>query len=554
MPTRRNPYQRDPALAEAFNNLSQLFAPPSGADLAGYATAASQRAQTDQRNWLFNNSADPTASARSALVGLQNYAQTPSGFGKTDATNRRGQDVNAATDIQKTRMQQAGELERALLQPVAQGATRFVPGRIASQFELPPTQTGVVAAAPGERNFLPDGRVMDGTPKPLSSDEVAAVVMQEQLKNGGVTPQAVLGPKLGTPVQTRGADGVDRFSTPGEAMLSGATPAPAAAEKPTLMSDRDGNTVVKQPDGTLTYRDGRPVPPDMPVYNTPTLPTSTQVDNYLAVGEDGKELRFLGRLGLNGQVLDANTGRPVPNVVRREGTQGGMSFETDGKGGVRVVMGNNAGQTQGRVTDLQRQSSEAGRAVNELTAMFRNLRTDDVGVAGNVNEMMTNYGAQIAPNLARPDVAGTRNQMRATTLSLAKALVGDERLSDADRRAAEAVSVSSGIDESLPGARAKLASLIVINAYRGRYADSVQKGQKLAPLSPQVVGQLVDEGVVEPAVAEEYIRNNFARGSQEGGVVPGVQTPPLPGAGAGAPAAREEVWVRGPDGRLMRGQ
>ncbi len=263
--------------------------------------------------------------------------------------------------------------------------------------------------------------------------------------------------------------------------------------------------------------------------------SADKVDNYLAVGPDGKELRFLGRIGPNGQIVDANTGQPVPNVVRREGTQGGMSFETDGKGGMRLVTGNTAGQTQGRVTRLQEQSSEAGRAVNELTALYNNLRPDDVGVSGVVNDALTNYGGQIAPGLARPDVTGTRNQMKVTTLSLAKTLLGDDRLSDADRRAAEAVSVSGGIDESVTGARAKLASLIVLNAYRQRYADTVRQGQKLAPLSPQVVGQLVDEKVVEPAIAQEYIQNNFARGPQQGGIIPGVNTPQMPGAPA-APA------------------
>ncbi len=158
----------DPSIREGLNSLAGLFAPPSGAELAGYATANAKRQEAEQLAWLFNNSGDPTASARAALTGRQNYSQTPSGFGKTDATNRRGQDVEANTKLEQSRMQQAGETARTLLAPVAQNATRFIPPDISKMYSLPETQTGVVAAAPGERNFLPDGRVLDGQAKPMS--------------------------------------------------------------------------------------------------------------------------------------------------------------------------------------------------------------------------------------------------------------------------------------------------------------------------------------------------------------------------------------------------
>ena len=37
------------------------------------------------------------------------------------------------------------------------------------------------------------------------------------------------------------------------------------------------------------------------------------------------------------------------------------------------------------------------RAVAELTTLFDTLRPDDLGVAGNVNELLTDYGAQMFP-------------------------------------------------------------------------------------------------------------------------------------------------------------
>jgi len=153
--------------------------------------------------------------------------------------------------------------------------------------------------------------------------------------------------------------------------------------------------------------------PDGPTYMTPgeavrtwasayERPTAERLENYLAIGPNNEEKRFVGYVGPDGGIYDAATRRPVPNVIRKEGTGGGLSFETDGQGGIKLSTGNAAGNTTVRVTDLQRQETEAGRAANELTALFDTLRPDDLGAAGNINELLTNYGAQMFPTLARP--------------------------------------------------------------------------------------------------------------------------------------------------------
>lgn len=487
----RNAMQRDPNLAKAFDNLAGLFAPPSGADFLASAKMQSERADASRRDWLFNNSSDPTASARSSLQGYQNYSQTPSGFGQADATNRRGQDVKAATDIRQTQLQQEGELARLYATPrmVGKDQTMFVPQQTQAATGFSPTMTGIQERDPGKAYVLPDGTTAMGPAPVLSLDqrkgEVFATLPQEQQQ------AAAFG---NTPVET--------------VIMNG---------QPKIVARRDAI-------GQSPAQDSSP----------------DKVDNYLAIGPDGKEQRFLGLIGPGGQILDVRTGQPVPNVVRREGTSGGMSVEVGKDGTFRLVTGNNAGQTNSRTTDLQRAESEGNRAVNELIPLFSNLREDDLGARGITNDLLTNYGAQIVPGVARTDVAGRRNQLRATTLSLAKALLGDDRLSDADRRAAEAVSVSNGIDESLPGAQAKIASLIVLNAYRASYAKSVREGQQLPPLSPQIVGQMVDNKVIPAEIARQYVQNNFNAPPQTGGPVSGVQMPTgAPGAPqAAAPAVQ----------------
>jgi hypothetical protein len=130
-------------------------------------------------------------------------------------------------------------------------------------------------------------------------------------------------------------------------------------------------------------------------------------------------------------------------------------------------------------------------------------------------------------------------------LSLAKALLGDDRLSDADRRAAKEVMVSGGLGESLPGAQAKLASLIALNAYRQKYANSVRTGgEALPPLDARMLGRLVDEGAISPRVAQTYARNVLSRGPQAtSSPVPGVSIPSAIPPLAGAPTPLNELPV-----------
>ena len=192
-----------------------------------------------------------------------------------------------------------------------------------------------------------------------------------------------------------------------------------------------------------------------------------------------------------------------------------------------MVTGNAAGQTNSRTTDLLRNEADNGRAVNELSSLFDHLRQDDLGVAGNVNELLTNYGAQMFPDLARPDVSATRAQLNATTLGIARALVNDDRLSDADRRAAKEVMVSGGLGESLPGAKAKLAALIALSAYRAKYANTVRTGgASLPPLDGAMLGRLADDGDISPAIAEVYSRDVLNRSAEpQDSIIPGVANP-----------------------------
>ncbi|PZP06786.1 MAG: hypothetical protein DI607_14185, partial [Sphingomonas hengshuiensis] len=56
MPVRNSPYFNSQAIASISSNLAGLFEPPSGTDVAGYATADAKRAEMNRLAQLFDYS------------------------------------------------------------------------------------------------------------------------------------------------------------------------------------------------------------------------------------------------------------------------------------------------------------------------------------------------------------------------------------------------------------------------------------------------------------------------------------------------------------------
>ncbi|WP_176056007.1 hypothetical protein [Brucella intermedia] len=492
MPIRRNGYFNNPALGQISANLADMFAPPSGADAAGWATAHAKNAEAEREADRYRMLVDRNTTPEIADFYLRTM---PGGAKNTyydidqgNATLRANNAADNARALEDRRMQEAGALQRVYAAPIGvnKDQTVYLPEQTAAATGLNGTLTGMYGVNSGETLALPNGQMLQGAPKPMTSDEWRATQNERLRQSGQISDDMLIDTIVGdkTPVKAVvGGKGV--YVSPGAAVRGG-----------------------------------------LEVYEEPK---PEKYDNYLAFGPDGQEKRFLGYVGPEGQIIDASTREPVANVVRKEGTSGGFAVELGKDGGFKLVTGNNAGLTSSRVTDLQRSETENSRAVNELTTLFNTLRPDDLGVAGNINEWLTNYGAQAIPGLARPDVASTRANLNATTLGLAKALVQDDRLSDADRRAANEVMVSGGLGESLPGAQAKLASLIALSAYRQKFANTVRTGgEALKPLDGATLGQLVDDGLISPRIAETYKSNVLDHRRQAtNSLLPGVNVPEM---------------------------
>ena len=462
----------DPALGQAFTNLAQIFAPPSGADLSGYANAAATRADAERRAQLYAQAGMPDFNQsvfdrQAVAAGLYNPTQSYQALDMGDATQRYGYDTAAAAQANVARINNAGALERQYAAPLI----------------LDPGQTAHLPQQMQDNTGLAD--IIMGGVQPLTLSEAQAVDYQNL--DDAVRNAIVFG---STPVEqimgTNGPEIVSRFDSIGQT----------------------------------------------PVLNT----QAADYDNYLLMNEDGTQMPSLGRVGPDGRIMSPTGEDITGRVIRKTGVgSNGMDVEVGPDGAMRIRTGDAAGNTITSTTEAQRLERDAQRVANELTPIFNNLTADDVGVRGNWNDFLNAYGAQLFPNMARQDVAAMRSQMDAASIQLARALSGDPRISNLDREVAQRVMVDRGLGESLPAARAKLAGIIALNAYRSAFASSVLEGEQLPPLNAQTLGQLVDSGALPANVAQLYNQTFLSRQSGPS-TTPGDFVNAVTGGAPAAPA------------------
>lgn len=248
MPIVQNRAYNDPALGAAFSNIAQLFAPPSGSDLAGYAAAGAKKAEAARIAELYAAAGRPdfnqsTFDRQAIAAGLynptqgyyaqdQNNATTRYGVDTTAATARRGQDLSASTALTTN----AANNDRALIEaamgaataPVSQGAIR--PG-------FNPADYGVSAPAVPE---------FKGATAPLSETQQIARERQTLIDAGLLTPDMQIDTIVGdkAPVQAVDASGKPVYMSPGAAVRQGAAPykAPTGATETQNYRTPDGVT------------------------------------------------------------------------------------------------------------------------------------------------------------------------------------------------------------------------------------------------------------------------------------------------------------------------
>ena len=258
MNIRANRYN-DPALGAAFENIASLFAPPSAQDTAAYASAAAKKAEAERLAWLFANPNDPLADRKATMAGV--YAPTQSYYAvdQGNAVTMRGQDVTAATTLDKARIDGQFGLANQFMTPLNPGQVQpGLPGGVASQFGVPE---------------LPRA---EGLPKPLSETEQLALERQQLRERGALTDEMLIEGIRGAeaPVKVAGPDG-PVYQTPGGAIGMPAYVDAGSAPKPEngMAVLRDGTSVPAIQNVTtgrwMHAQTGVELPPDIQVYKTP---------------------------------------------------------------------------------------------------------------------------------------------------------------------------------------------------------------------------------------------------------------------------------------------
>lgn len=296
-----NRYYNDPVLGQAFSNLTAAFAPPSAGDLNAYASAKAKREEAARLAQLFDvaqqNGFDQTTFDRmgqaagqwtpnTGYFGVNSQAETSRAnnaadnaralevqraqeaaamerLGVTDATARRGQDINSADTHYKT---QADFLGQRFNSPISQGGiVPGVPADVMRALGLPEIDPQVMGPQIG-RN------------KPMSETEVKGADLADLINRGLISDHDRVNDYLGsqTPVQALGPDGKPRYMAPGEAVREGAQPfvKPDASTKPTnalaVLSDGTRVPAVQSPTGQwMNAQTGQMLPPDIQVFDMP---------------------------------------------------------------------------------------------------------------------------------------------------------------------------------------------------------------------------------------------------------------------------------------------
>jgi len=282
MARRPNSYYRDPALASAFSNIAQMFAPPSGSDAAGFAAAALNRQKQQQLADFYRQATDPNASRDvvdrfGVAAGVFNPTQSYFKIGTDSADTRRGQDITATTSRENNIRDNARSMAQSRYGALSEGQILpAMPGSVAAMYglpEQPDVVSGSMKLSQGQDAVLPDGQRVEGPRKPLNESEMKATIL------GGLPLQqqqdAVIGEKA--PVVAMGADGKPVYVAPGTAarmqMPAAAAPSstPVKRETGTAFIGTQQVPVTRAPDGLRwELPDGSPVPEGAKVTNMAT--------------------------------------------------------------------------------------------------------------------------------------------------------------------------------------------------------------------------------------------------------------------------------------------
>lgn len=397
----RNQYYNDPNIGAAFQNLASMFAPPSAQDMAGYATAQATRDQNSRLSALFQ-AAGGDFDKMGAATGQWAPSQSYYAVDQSNATDRRGQDIDAAT--KKYTADQAlagtrytadtgmrGDMFDTLYGALAPGEVRpAIPANEAAMFGLEEALGGVA-----------------GVPKPMTENEVLGQNLQQQL--GSMTDDQLLGLALGGDTVMVNTPNGPVYANPGVAAAQGApafvNPGSAAGQDLMLFQNPATGESIRGTFNPATGQAldvyGQPVPAEYLPFKVPQT---------------------------TGSAADTGLGKPTRNAIERQLIDINVAKNT--AVGLRDLVAASPA-SQGVVGWLRGTAQNAGQVAQEVGAYF----------GGGVQEVMTDISSGLADEgLASnfdPNIPAIDMMANLLAFQYAKTTTG-ERLSNEMLRASKA--------------------------------------------------------------------------------------------------------------------
>ncbi len=404
MTIKGNRYFNDPGLAQAAGNLADLFGPPSGSDMSGYATANLKRQETEQRAQLWAQAAgDPDRQA--VIADLYDPTNSYYAVDQDTLAKKYGFDTAAAT----SRANNASDNERFLTTNKEDNLAKLYTeayGNLAPGEVQPAIPTEVLSHF-GGTTAVPS---IAGPPKPLSETEVKGDLLSDLVNRtkgtGGqdvadeLIKQSILGTDVTSTIDDKGQPVVtNRFDA------SGKTPVLTGEQKtaPGLDTyvDSAGKTFVGHTDaqGNVFRQDGTPAP-NAQRKGAPSGEGANKiegVDDYIAIGADGKEIPFVGYFDPSDKKVHRSDlpGNPaMDNVVRKGVGNAGLSVKTNPDGTVEITQG---GTSTSRPTEAQARANYVG--IQSRPAATALIKAYDEGKLPDSNDFYIQKGLDMADSM-----------------------------------------------------------------------------------------------------------------------------------------------------------
>lgn len=440
MAIQANRLYNDPGLGAAFSNLAAAFAPPSGSDLAGYATANAKNQEAQRLAQLFTSAASPNFNQDifdRQNIAVGNYAPTQSFYAQdqNNGTARYGIDTTAATsrlnnaDTNDTTLMQA--IIGAATDPVSQGAIRpgFNPADFGVNAPAVPEFAG--STAPLSLTQV-QGNILAGLPQ---ADQTASVL-------GDIPVETVL--MGGQPTIVRRPDAV------------GLQPAPTGAEG----ARKDAIAVIN----------GRQVP----VTRAPTEMVWRTADGT-AIPDTAQ---VFGIPQAQGSAADVGLTTPVQGDIQRQIIAGQQTIATANQllNAIRANPGSQgvAGLIRGTAQDAVQTGGELGKLIGNGLAE----------VEADIQSGLADYG--IDTSIYDPSIPAIDMLTNLLAWQYAKSMAGDRVSNEQLRTAREAIG-GANIFANQASSEARLTELIRSleqqNGQLGQYQPQMN-GVGTPPTSP----------------------------------------------------------------------